>query len=160
MVASPVYLMPEQCRRRLECLQRVKASVLRLGEAPESGCKTGRCPPRSAVLTFDYWFAIFWNTRRIERREMSTAGNHEIAPMVANNLGIDYRAILQRRILQILSPLRSRKWRVPASMCNCILTGIGHRETGRSWRRSKIIARPIVELTGSVSRMRLPGCFI
>ncbi len=169
-----LFITPEQFRQRLECLRRVKASVLPLGEGLIR-LQNGSLPPRSVVLTFDDGFSDFlehavpplsefgfpctlyltthycgyrlpiislvldyllWKAGKHSirmpelgmekpqpvqthdqrqsvvkhllefagQREMSTVNKNEVAQMVASNLGVDYQAILQQRILQILSP--------------------------------------------------------
>jgi len=214
-----LFITAEHFRQRLECLRRVGASVLPLGEALIR-LQKGSLPPRSVVLTFDDGFYDFlehaapmlsefgfpctlyltthycgyrlpiinlildyllWKAGKdsirlpefgletlqpvqtydqrqkvvkhllnwIERREMSTTGKDEIAQMVAGNLGIDYRAILQRRILQILSP--SEVMKVASAGIDVQLHTHRHR-TPRD--RTLFLAeiednrRRIVELTG------------
>lgn len=83
------------------------------------------------------------------QKEMSTADKDEIAQMVASNLGINYGAILQQRILQVLSP--SEVTKVARSGIDVQLHTHRHR-TPRD--RTLFLAeiednrRRIVELTG------------
>lgn len=82
------------------------------------------------VETFDERQVIVKHILNLaEQNGMNTSAKDEVAQGIARELGVDYSAILDQRLLQILSPAEVHDVAKAGTILNCTRTAIGHRKT-------------------------------